>query len=244
MTGCSPAALVLCLMVATSTVQDPEQRTAVDVELVLATDTSVSMTLDERRIQVLSYAQAFRDPAVWAAIRSGGRSRIAVTYVEWSGPEVQRVIVPWTLIDGDASADAFADSIAMTELEIDFNPTALGDAILFAKELIEANSYEGERKIIDISGDGHNNDGMAPELARDAAVQAGITINGLPLLIRASDGGSFPARHDPADNTLAKYYQSAVVGGPGSFEVVVRDIDDLETALRAKLVREIASSAR
>src|SRR5262245_55728631 len=104
MTGCSAPGIVLCLIMANTPGHEVQPRTAVDLELVLAADTSVSMDLEERLIQVHSYAQVFHDPAVQAAIQSGPRSRIAATYVEWSGQAVQRVIVPWMLIDGSSSA--------------------------------------------------------------------------------------------------------------------------------------------
>jgi hypothetical protein len=237
MYGCSIIAGALCAILPDVPTQLPLQSAPVDVELVLAADTSVSMDEEERLIQVRSYAQAFRDANVHAAIQAGPRSRIAVTYVEWSGETIQRVIVPWMLIDSSLSATQFADRIAASPIAPDYNATALGNAIQFATGLFERNIYEGERKVIDVSGDGRSNAGLPVAVARDAAIEAGATINGLPLLVHVEPDGI-----DRKGDTLADYYWHDVIGGPGAFQIVVRDIADLEQSLRRKLIREIAGN--
>jgi hypothetical protein len=227
----------LCAVLPQALTQLPLQAALVDVELVLAADTSVSMDEEERLIQIRSYAQAFRNADVQAAILAGPRARIAVTYVEWSGEAVQRVIVPWMLIDSSASASRFAERITTSPITPDYNATALGNAIQFATELFERNIYEGERKVIDVSGDGRSNAGIPVAVARDAAIEAGATINGLPLLVHVEPGGT-----DRKGDTLADYYWHDVIGGPGAFQIVVRHIADLEHSLRQKLIREIADN--
>lgn len=237
MYGCSIIGGALCAVLSQMPTQLPLEPAAVDVELVLAADTSVSMDEEERLIQIRSYAQAFRSADVQAAILAGPRARIAVTYVEWSGEAVQRVIVPWTLIDSSASAIRFADRITATPVTLDYNETALGNAIEFATGLFERNAYVDGRKVIDVSGDGRSNAGIAVAVARDAAIEAGATINGLPLLVHVDPGGT-----DRQGETLADYYRRDVIGGPGAFQIVVRRIADLEQSLKQKLIREIADN--
>jgi hypothetical protein len=198
----------------------------IDLELVLAVDVSRSIDEEEYGMQKDGYAAAVASAAVVNAIRSGPRGAIAVTYVEWSGSAHQRQLVAWTLINDAASAQSFADQVRRAPRGF-ADWTAIGAAIDFSAALFDGNGYEGDRLVIDISGDGASNNGRPPHLARDDAVARGIAINGLPILNEQSK--------------LDEYYQDNVIGGPGSFIVPADDFASFGRALVAKLVREIAA---
>lgn len=201
----------------------------VDVALVLAVDASGSIDGEEYQIQHDGYAQAFTSPAVVQAIQAGELHTIAVTYVEWSGMGHQRQLVGWTLIKDAASAKAFADKVkAAPRVFSDW--TSISDAIDFSTALFKDSGVEPTRRVIDISGDGVNNNGRPVTDARDAAVGAGFVINGLPILNE--------------DNTLDGYYGENVIGGPGAFKIAVKDFSTFTDALMNKLVREIAGDPR
>ena len=183
------------------------ENVTVDLELVLAVDISLSMDEDEQRLQRDGYTAAFRNPEIIEAIKSGPNGRIAVTYVEWSGENYQRIVIPWTLIDGADTAIPFADKLAAAPIETNYR-TSISGALIYASGLFDDNGYEG-RRAIDVSGDGANNQGIPVEVARDAAVHRGITINGLPLLLKPSSFDSFEMVQ------LDDYYQDCVIGGIG-----------------------------
>ncbi len=207
--------------------------TAVDVELVLAVDVSWSMDQSEQEIQRDGYAAAFRDPKVQEAIFDGVNGRVAVTYVEWAGTASQTVVVPWTLIDTKEAADAFAYRLA-TELPDRERRTSISSAIDTIVPMFAGNGYDGLRRVIDISGDGPNNQGRMVTLARDSAVAAGITINGLPLM---TTGGGFSWGSIP---DLDRYYSHCVIGGPRAFVIPVNDWSQFPEAVRRKLILELA----
>ena len=207
----------------------------VDIELVLAVDISRSMDPDEQQLQREGYVAALTHPDVVAAIRAGARHRIALSYVEWAGPEVQSVVVDWRLIDGADSAQAFASELARAPIQA-FRGTAIADGLAFSATRFDGNGYDAARRVIDVSGDGPNNMGMPVELARAAVVRQGITINGLPIMIKAP--GGFAAIAD-----LDIYYEDCVIGGPGAFVIAVHAADQFAEAIRRKLVLEIADAA-
>lgn len=204
----------------------------VDLELVLAVDISGSMDAEEQRVQRQGYVDALRHPEVIQAIRNGAYGKIAVTYVEWAGPEFQFITVPWTIIDGPEAAAVLGDRIAEVPLRR-FRGTSISAALRLSASLFEESGYQGLRRVIDVSGDGANNMGPAVAPVRDAVLDQDIIINGLPLLIRPSAGG-----WDIAD--LDVYYADCVIGGPGAFVIPVRSIDEFPEAVRRKLVLEIA----
>ena len=206
-------------------------QTPVDVELVLAVDVSRSMDADEQALQRAGYVAAFRDPAVQAAIAGGPHGRIAVTYLEWAGTGLSNVVVPWMLLASKADAESFADRLAVP-LPSRIRRTSISGAIETGRLAMEANEFVGLRRVIDISGDGPNNDGAPVTAARDAAVGAGIAINGLPLILKAPSGWGI------AD--LDVYYEDCVIGGPGAFLITVRDPANFTEAIRRKLILEIA----
>jgi Protein of unknown function (DUF1194) len=208
----------------------------VDLELVLAVDVSLSMDLDEQRLQRDGYITAFRDGEVQKAITSGPHGRIAVTYMEWAGPSVQNVVVPWTIIDGSAAAHALADKLEAQPISR-ARMTSISQGLVFAAQLFDSSGVKGIRRVIDVSGDGPNNAGPLVTLVRDQVVAQGIAINGLPILLKKP--ASF---FDIAD--LDVYYRECVIGGAGAFMIPVRERFEFKTATRRKLLLEIADGDR
>ena len=208
--------------------------TDVDVALVLAVDVSLSMDPEEQRVQREGYVAAFRSEAVQAAVRQGLIGRIAVTYVEWAGDSSQYVAVPWAVIGSTAEAESFADKLALMPPRRAIW-TSIAGALDFSVRLLRASGFEATRRVIDVSGDGPSNDGRDVTHARDEAVAAGVVINGLPLMISAPTGP-----YDIPDLDL--YYRDCVIGGPGAFMVPVRDVSEFDTAIRTKIVREVADT--
>jgi hypothetical protein len=204
------------------------QDAPVDLELVLAADISPSMDEDEQRFQRDGYVAAFRHPEIIEAIKTGSHKRIAVTYVEWAGESFQRIVVPWTSIDGAGIALEFAEKLAAAPIE-QAHRTSISGALIYAIGLFEGNNYQG-RRVIDISGDGTNNQGVPVEFARDAAVQRGITINGLPLLPKPGSYDDYFAMVD-----LQEYFEDCVIGGSGAFIIPVRNHSEFVPALRRML---------
>ncbi len=205
----------------------------VDLELVLMVDVSRSMTARELEIQRRGYAAALQSDEVYAAIQSGLLQRIALTYVEWAG--TQEVIVDWRLIRAREDLEAFADMLT-AEFDPALRRTSISEALVFGAELIGSNDYAGLRRVIDISGDGPNNQGRPVVLARDRVLAEGITINGLPLLTREGLGMQWHL------DRLDLYYEACVTGGPGSFVIPVLDWEGFAEAVRRKLVLEIATA--
>ncbi|MEL6967948.1 MAG: DUF1194 domain-containing protein, partial [Pseudomonadota bacterium] len=208
----------------------------VDVQLFLAVDVSRSMSPRELEIQRRGYAEALVSEPVVKAIRSGLLGRVALTYVEWAGPFSQRVIVPWTMVENQRDAQAFAAKISTN-----FNPamrrTSISGAVQYATGSFTGNGFISNRRVIDVSGDGPNNQGRPVLVARDEAIEAGFIINGLPLMTREGLGASFGI-----DN-LDAYYRDCVIGGPGAFVIPVYTWDQFPAAVRRKLVLELAGRA-
>lgn len=204
--------------------------TPVDVELVLAADTSGSMDESEFTLQRIGYAQALRDPRVLNAIRGGPEQAIAVTFVEWTGRALQVIVVDWTVITDAESAERFAEQLLAKPRGLYGGGTAVGEAIYFAATLFDENDFDSERKVIDVSGDGPVNQGRPAALARDFAASRGITVNGLPILT------DYPG--------LDVYYENNVIGGPGAFSVPAAAFPDFAEAVLHKLIREIAGAQR
>ncbi len=208
---------------------------AVDLELVLAVDISLSMDADEQRLQRDGYVAALRHADVIRAIQSGPQGKIALTYMEWAGHFIQSVIVPWQVISNADEANAFADELAAKPLSRALM-TSISGAIFEGQKLFTKSNVESLRRVIDVSGDGPNNSGATAMLARDAAVKAGIVINGLALVLKRPDG---PYSYFDIPN-LDHYYADCVIGGPGSFVLAVTDRAEFTTAIRQKMIKEIA----
>jgi uncharacterized protein YbaA (DUF1428 family) len=209
--------------------QDP----VVDVELILAVDVSYSMDMEELAIQREGYAQAIVSKDFLAALKTGPTGKIAVTYFEWAASSDQKVIIPWRVIDGPESADAVAAEIMKTPIRR-ASRTSISGAINFAMPLFDENQLHGLRRVIDISGDGPNNNGSPVTIARDAAVEKGIVINGLPIMAKE------PSYSTMDIENLDLYYEDCVIGGPGSFVVTIKERDKFKEAIRTKLVMEVA----
>ncbi len=203
----------------------------VDLALVLAVDISGSMDPEEQALQREGFVDAFRSPLIHEAIRDGNLGRIAVVYLEWAGTPSQQVAVPWTIMEGAEGAIAFADQLARSRIWR-APRTSLSGAIDRSVKLLEESRVEPVRRVIDISGDGANNQGRPVLEAREEALAKGITINGLPLMLK---------RPNSIDSeNLDTYYSDCVIGGPGSFMIPIRERQQFAEAIRTKLIREIA----
>jgi hypothetical protein len=222
--ACGLLAGILCW--ATPSSVDAQEK--VDLELVLMVDASGSIDDDEFLLQRLGYAQAFRNPRVISAIGSGPLRKVAVMYVEWTGPFLQVPIVNWTVLSSKASVAAFATRLEQSPRELFSGGTAVGNAILFGTNAMRSNAYQGTRRVIDISGDGPTNRGLPASLGRDQAISQGVTINGLPILT------NFPG--------LDIFFLDNVIGGPGAFSIPARGFKDFNAAILTKLIREIANT--
>ena len=212
---------------------DKEANPTVDVELVLAVDVSYSMDMDELALQREGYAQAIVSKEFLQALKNGPHGRIAITYFEWAASTDQKIIIPWRVIDGPETADAVANEIVKTPIRR-ASRTSISGAINFAMPLFDENPHRGLRRVIDISGDGPNNNGAPVVIARDAAVEKGIVINGLPIMVKE------PSYSTMDIDNLDLYYEDCVIGGPGSFVVTIKERDKFKEAIRTKLLLEIA----
>lgn len=220
-----------------SSVAEPVE---VDLELVLAADISDSMDPREQQLQRAGYAAAFRDPEIIAAIGQGPLGRIAVTFVEWADLAQPRVTVPWRLIDGAEMAHAFAAELEASAIAR-MHRTSISGALSFSGHLLDHNGFAGTRRVIDVSGDGPNNQGESAVVARDVVLARGVVINGLPILINL-DGPKDPFRTSFDKRKLDIYYEDCVIGGPGAFMVPIRSRDQLIDGIRHKLLLEIVGS--
>ncbi len=219
---------LLCIVIL---IGHPVRATEVDIELALMVDVSRSMGPSELELQRRGYAEAIASDEVVNAILNGFTGRIALTYVEWAGSGSNRIIVPWTLVDSRAAAESFARQLT-ENFPFGMRRTSITGAIRFAMEDMDANGFEGLRRVIDISGDGPNNQGGPVERARDQAINRGFVINGLPLM--TTDGNSFWSIAD-----LDLYYEACVIGGPGAFVIPVREWQEFPLAVRRKIVLEL-----
>jgi hypothetical protein len=221
------------LLDTTRLAQAKDDKASVDVELILAVDVSYSMDMDELAIQREGYAQAIVSKEFLQALKSLPNGKIAITYFEWAASSDQKIIIPWRLIDGPETADAVANEIMKTPVRR-ASRTSISGAIHFAMPLFDENPYRGLRRVIDISGDGPNNNGVPVTGARDAALAKGIVINGLPIMVKE------PSYSTMDIDNLDFYYEDCVIGGPGSFVVAIKDRDKFKEAIRAKLLLEVA----
>jgi len=206
----------------------------VDVELVIAVDVSYSMDPDEQALQREGYITGLTSPEFLNALRQGMHGKAAITYFEWAGANDQRVVVPWRLIDGPETAKAFVNEIAAAPYRRAYR-TSISGALQFALPLFEGSGFSGLRRVIDVSGDGVNNQGNLVTIARDAVLERGVTINGLPILLKRPSAATMDIEN------LDVYYEDCVIGGPGAFVIPIRERDQFREATRTKLVLEIAS---
>ena len=193
-----------------------DARTPVDLQLALAVDASGSVTPRRFELQKQGYVAAFRDPKVLSAIKSGVHGSIAVTLFQWTGPRLQAEVIPWMIIKDEATGAAVADAMARVPRMIFGGGTSLSGAIDHSMDLFSRGPYAGDRRVIDVSGDGSNNRGRPAEKARDEALAKGVVINGLPILTIEPD--------------LDDYYR----------DIAIKDLDAFADAIVRKLVAEIA----
>jgi Ca-activated chloride channel family protein len=199
---------------------------AVDLALVLALDSSASVTMAEFSLMASGLAAALRDPGVTAALTSGAHGATLAALLLWSGVGAQDVLIDWTRIADEAGAAAFANAVADVPRITRPGLTAIADALAACEHLLALLPAPAARRVVDVAGDGSANAGAAPDDVRDRMASAGITINGLCVL------------HEEPD--LLDYYTSHVIGGPGAFAVTCADFPDFAAAMTRKLVREIA----
>lgn len=206
----------------------------VDLELVLAVDISMSMDPEEQKLQREGYITALRDPDVMRAIARGRHKRIAITYVEWAGPQSQTVLIPWQVIDGPATAEAFVTELGQKPYSRR-SRTSIASALVLAQGLFGKGGFRGSRQVIDVSGDGMNNSGPKLSAVRPGILESGTVINGLPILVKPTT--EWTAWDGP---NLDLYYANCVIGGPGSFSIPILKNDDFISATRQKIILEIA----
>jgi len=219
------------LLVTSQYTYDPANE--VDVELVLAVDISQSMDTEEQEVQRAGYVAALTSREFLDAIQVGPIGRVAVTYMEWGGVDEHFIVADWTVIQDASTASHFASKIAEAPLR-QVQRTSIASALEKSVQLVQSNQYQGLRQVIDISGDGPNNQGGSVTEMRDRMVAAGVTINGLPLMMK-SNKNTWQAMLN-----LDHYYEDCVIGGPGSFAIPVRSKEGFADAIRMKLVMEIA----
>src|SRR5437588_11828362 len=197
--------------------QAPQRAPAdVDVELVIAVDVSYSMDPEEQALQREGYILALTSKEFLRALREGPNGKIAVTYFEWAGQTDQKIVMPWRLIDGPEAADAVGAEIARAPYRR-ASRTSISGALRFAKPLFDNSGYRGLRRVIDVSGDGANNNGPLVVPTRDDVLAAGITINGLPIMLKRPNIGSIDIEN------LDIYYEDCVIGGPGAVMIPRRE---------------------
>ena len=217
--------------------QPAAAETEVDLKLVLLVDASNSIDNAELQFQRRGYGDALTHPDVLSAIRSGLLGRISVSLMEWADAGNQDVVVPWTIIEDAASAEAFRDRL-LNAKRWTYGSNAIGDAIAAAQQHIESDPTLALRKVIDFSGDSANNWSGEPIAgARARALAAGITINGLAILCLEADCSGRPVSYD-----LEAAFQTQIIGGPRSFVITVDGRNRFAEAVRRKLILEISDA--
>jgi hypothetical protein len=196
---------------------------------VLAIDASGSVSTDRLALQINGYARALETEAFIRTVRGGRHGRVAVTFVAWTDWDRQQQMVPWAIIEDEVTADAFVQDLLLAERPFP-GFTSISGAIDYSAGLIRSSGFRASRQVIDISGDGANNDGRPVTDARDEALQAGITINGLPIV--------------EVEPSLDEYYRNNVIGGVDAFTVVAQDLSSFADAVMRKLLIEVASVPR
>ncbi|MPZ37251.1 MAG: DUF1194 domain-containing protein [Rhizobiales bacterium] len=214
------------LLFAAVTREGANAQDAVDLQLVLAVDVSGSVSPQRFELQKMGYVAAFQNPRVLSAILGGRNQSIAVTMMQWSGPFLQAQVLPWTVLKDGMSVKALAGAIESAPRMMYGGGTSISGAIDHAVTLFPQAPSKAERRIIDVSGDGSNNRGRSVTLARDEAVNAGIVINGLPILA--------------FEPHLDQYYKDYVIGGPGAFMLAAKSFETFAEAILMKLIIEIA----
>lgn len=225
-----------CLAVLLATIAGSPARAAeVDLALVLAVDVSASVSEERYELQVRGYAEAFRNPRVAEAIAQGPIGAIAVTFAQWADYGAHRQVIGWTVIRDAETATRFGSAIAETARALAAGSTSISGAIDYSVRLLRTSGHQATRQVIDVSGDGINNQGPSVARARDEAVAAGITINGLVV---ASREGAMPG---PGAAALEAHFRRDIIGGPGAFVMTADAKTGFAQAVLNKLLLEIAA---
>jgi hypothetical protein len=206
---------------------------AVDSEVVLAVDVSYSMDSDEQHLQRDGYVEALTSADFLQALKAGPNGRIAITYFEWASVGDQKILLPWRLIDGPQTAGAVASDLAAAPYRR-ASRTSISGGLMFGQSLFDSSPYQGLRRVIDVSGDGPNNNGPPVTATRDEVLAKGTTINGLPIMLKKPNLMAMDI-----DN-LDAYYEDCVTGGPGAFVIPIKEREKFTEAIRTKLVQEVA----
>ncbi len=194
------------------------------------------MDPDEQALQREGYAAALTSPEFVNAVRQGLHGKIVATYVEWAGAAEQKIVVPWRVIEDRESAESFAHEIANAPYRRAYR-TSISGVLQFAAPLFATSGQRGLRRVIDVSGDGANNHGTPVTIARDEALASGVTINGLPIMLKRPSSAGMDIE------SLDIYYEDCVIGGPSAFVIPIRDRAQFKEATRTKLVLEVAGRA-
>lgn len=211
----------------------------VDLALVLVSDVSRSIDDSEFDLQKQGYTAAFQDPRVLAAIHNGAIGAIAVAYVEFAGSYEVKTVMDWTIVRDEASARAMTKTIAAAPRSF-YGRTSISAGIDHALALLGEASVDAPRRVIDVAGDGTNNAGRDVTAARDDALQAGVTINGLAII--NDHPVSYTFAHVQPPGGLTEWYRNNVIGGPGSFVVEIHEFSAFGEAITRKLINEIAEN--
>ncbi len=215
---------------------------AVDLALVLVADVSRSIDDFEYDLQKVGYEAALRDPRVLAAIRGGAIGRIALNYVEFASSFEVKTVVDWTLIHDSASAEDFAARVRSAPRSF-YGRTSISAGVAHAMKNLATSGLEATRRVIDVSGDGVNNNGRHMPDLRDEAVEAGITINGLAIVNDRPQPWVAAAGMQFIQGGLEGYFRESVIGGPGAFVIVVENFANFGEAMTRKLITEISGLA-
>ena len=214
--------IAAALLVMAGITAGPASASDVRLELSLLVDDSGSVSSTEFNLQKTGYVNVFNNTFYNNVIGSGA---IAVNLVYWSGASQQNEVVPWTILNSQTAVDNFRTAISATTQQFS-GLTAPGSAINYAVTSLLNNGISSDRQVIDISGDGSQNDGFTTATARNNALTAGIdAINGLAIL------GS--------EANLETWYNNNIKGGTGAFVLVANDFGDFSTAINQKITREI-----
>jgi hypothetical protein len=208
--------------------QPAAAQTSVDLQLALMVDASGSVNQYRFELQKRGYVAALRNPRVLGAVLGGRTQSIAISMVQWTGPFLQVVVLPWTVLKDEASVMSAATVVEKTPRQLFGGGTSISGAIDYAMAMFPQSPFRAERQVIDVSGDGSNNGGRSVIRARDEAVEKGVTINGLPILA--------------VEPYLDQYYHDYVIGGPGAFMIVAKDFESFGEAILKKMIVEIATN--
>jgi hypothetical protein len=230
--------LAACLAIAIVPITGARAAQSVDVALVLVTDVSRSIDDFEFNLEKQGYASAFTSPQVLAAIHGGTTGAIAVAYIEFAGAFEVKTVLDFTVIRDEASARAFVDRLQEAPRSF-YGRTAISAGVDHAVQMLAENEFDTPRRVIDVCGDGTNNAGREITAARDDALRASITINGLAII--NDHPVSWTYAHVQPPGGLANYYRENVTGGPGSFVLEVHDFHTFGEAMTRKLISEIAN---